>query len=99
MKKLLLIFALCSFNVLAKPVNVNTADAKTISQSLSGVGEKKAAAIVQYRTANGPFKSAQDLILVKGIGEKTVLKNASDILISDGAGKLEKKAKKDQKSK
>ena len=83
MKKLLIILALCSFNVFAKPVNINAADAKTISQSLTGIGQKKADAIVQYRTAKGPFKSLKDLANVKGIGDKTVQKNEQDILFSD----------------
>ena len=86
MKKLIFILFLCSFNVFATPVNINTADAKTISQSLSGIGPKKAEAIVQYRTTNGPFKSVKDLTLVKGIGEKTIQKNEKDILLTDVEG-------------
>jgi competence protein ComEA len=51
MKKLILLFlSLFAFNVLATPVNVNTADAKTISDALTGIGLKKAEAIVKYRT-------------------------------------------------
>ena len=51
MKKLIWLFlSLFAFNVFAAPVNVNTADAKTISDALSGIGLKKAEAIVKYRT-------------------------------------------------
>ena len=96
MKKLIILLALFSFNVMAKPVNVNTADAKTISESLSGIGQKKAEALVQYRTDNGDFKTLNDLTNVKGIGEKTVEKNADDILFSDP--KISKKSKKEKKS-
>ncbi len=65
----------------AGPVNVNTADAETISAELRGVGLSKALAIVDYRKAHGPFKSIDDLTLVKGIGERTVEINRSNILL------------------
>lgn len=67
---------------LAGPVNVNTADAETISAELKGIGLTKARAIVEYRTKHGPFRSADDLSLVKGIGERTVELNRSDIKVS-----------------
>ena len=70
----------------AAPVNVNTADAETISESLQGVGLSKARAIVEYRQKHGPFRSADDLSLVKGIGERTVELNRNDILVAP-AGK------------
>ena len=66
----------------ADPVNINTADAETISASLNGVGIAKARAIVEYRKKNGPFRTVDDLSLVKGIGDKTVEKNKADIRIS-----------------
>ena len=68
---------------LAGPVNVNTADAETISAELKGVGLAKAKAIVEYRQKHGPFSSADDLSLVKGIGERTIELNRSDIKVSD----------------
>jgi competence protein ComEA len=67
---------------LAAPVNVNTADAQTISESLQGVGLSKARAIVEYRQKHGPFRSADDLSLVKGIGERTVELNRENILVT-----------------
>lgn len=85
MKKILLIAALFSGHVFATPVNVNAADAKTIAASLSGIGIKKAEAIVADRTKNGPFKSVDDLKRVSGIGEKTVSANKNDILLADPA--------------
>lgn len=66
----------------AGPVNVNTADAETLSEELKGVGLSKARAIVEYRKKHGPFQSADDLSLVKGIGERTVEINRSDIQVS-----------------
>jgi len=65
----------------AGPVNVNTADAETISAELKGIGLKKAKAIVEYRSKHGPFKSADDLSLVKGIGDRTIKAIRTDILI------------------
>jgi competence protein ComEA len=56
-----------------KVVNINTADKKTLTQ-LPGVGPKTADSILKYRKANGKFKSATDLMNVKGIGEKTLEK-------------------------
>lgn len=81
MKNLFVIFSLFAFNAFAAPVNINSADAKTISDSLSGIGLKKAEAIVKYRTDKGPFKTAEDLSNVAGIGDKTVEKNKKDILL------------------
>lgn len=83
MTKLALILVLCSATVFAKPVNINTADAKTISASLIGVGIKKAEAIVADRAQYGDFKSVDDLKRVLGIGEKTIAVNKADILLSN----------------
>lgn len=67
---------------LAGPVNINTADAETIAAELKGVGLSKAKAIVEYRKKHGPFQNPDDLSLVKGIGERTVDLNRSDIQVS-----------------
>jgi competence protein ComEA len=67
----------------AGPVNVNTADAETISRELTGVGLSKAQAIIDYRSANGAFKSAEDLLNVKGIGPAVLADNQGDIIVSD----------------
>lgn len=63
----------------AATVNINTAGAKELSSVLTGVGSKKAEAIIEYREKFGPFKSANELTAVKGIGQKTVDKNKSKI--------------------
>lgn len=73
---------LASPALLAGQVDINTADAETISAELTGIGLSKAKAIVEYREKHGPFQSAEDLSLVKGIGERTVEKNLADIKVS-----------------
>jgi competence protein ComEA len=61
-------------------VNVNSADAKTLSKELAGVGNATATAIVEERTAHGPFKDGQDLAKrVKGVGKKTLEKNQANL--------------------
>lgn len=67
--------------VWADPVNINSADAATIARELKGVGPAKAEAIVQYRQQHGPFRSADELALVKGIGPKFIEKNRAQIRI------------------
>ena len=49
-------------------VNINTADAEEL-ETLTGIGPALAQAIVDYRAGHGAFRSAEDLLLVKGIGE------------------------------
>lgn len=60
-------------------VNINTADAQEMADSLNGIGMKKAQAIVTWRETNGNFKTVNELSQVKGIGSKTVEKNKEDI--------------------
>ena len=59
----------------ADPINVNSADAEALASAMVGLGAAKAAAIVAYREQHGPFKTVDDLLLVKGIGEATLNKN------------------------
>lgn len=70
-------------NSVAAPVNINTADAQKIADSLKMIGEKKAQSIIEYRTKNGQFKNVDDLKKVAGIGDKIIEKNKNDILFSD----------------
>ena len=84
MKFLLTLLATCLLASLAwavEPVNVNTASAEEIAASLNGVGLSKAALIVEYREANGPFTHADELVNVKGIGVRTIDKNKEVILL------------------
>lgn len=66
---------------LAGPVDINSADAETISAELKGIGLSKAQAIVEYRKEHGPFKTVDELTEVKGIGARTVEINRKDILL------------------
>ena len=67
--------------VYASPVNINTADAPTLSKNIKGVGMKKAQAIIDYREKNGKFKKVEDLMKVKGIGVKLLEKNTGSIIV------------------
>ncbi len=62
-------------------VNINTADAATLDRVLVNIGPAKAEAIVAYRKANGAFRSAEQLALVKGVGLKTIEKNRDRIMV------------------
>jgi len=77
MLKLIRSFVAASFLVVfslshAAQIDINSADAATLAQSLNGIGASKAQAIVDYRTANGLFGSVDDLVNVQGIGIKTL---------------------------
>lgn len=63
----------------AERVDINAANAAELATGLVGIGQSKAEAIVEYRAENGPFKSADDLGLVKGIGPATIAKNRDRI--------------------
>ena len=64
----------------AGPIDINTADTAAL-QTLPGIGETKAAAIIDHREANGPFATVDDLQNVKGIGEKTLEKLKEHITV------------------
>lgn len=63
----------------AAPVNVNTANPQEISAALKGIGPAKAEAISVYCKANSCSKP-EDLLNVKGIGEKTLEKIKADLV-------------------
>ena len=63
-------------------VNINEADAKTTANQLLGIGLRRAKAIVEYRETYGPFYSAEELKVVKGIGSKTVESNRERIRVN-----------------
>lgn len=86
-----LIFVLC-LAVMAAPafaeaININKADAKTLATGIKGIGMKKAEAIVAYRKAHGPFKTVDELTMVKGIGAKTVDNNRKSMRVMEPAAK------------
>lgn len=67
----------------AGPVNINTADAKTLAKELDGIGDSRAKAIIAYREKNGPFKTADDLKKVQGVGPAIVERNRAKIMVDD----------------
>jgi competence protein ComEA len=71
----------------ASPVNLNSASVAQL-QSLPGIGASAAQRIVDYRQKNGSFKKIEELMNVKGIGEKSFLKLKP--LITIGADKADR---------
>ena len=65
----------------AGPININTATATEL-QALPGVGARTAERIVEYRQKNGPFKKVEELMNVRGVGEKNFLKLKSQITVA-----------------
>ncbi|GAA3701026.1 ComEA family DNA-binding protein [Oceanisphaera sediminis] len=61
-------------NAVVTSIDINNATQDQLAM-LTGIGPAKAAAIVEYREANGPFSSVDDLAEVSGIGPATVEKN------------------------
>jgi len=69
-------------NALLMPLNINTATQIELT-ALPGIGEYKAAQIIQWRESHGEFMTKADLVNVKGIGKGTVTKLADKIAVTD----------------
>ncbi|AEO43136.1 helix-hairpin-helix domain-containing protein [Xanthomonas campestris] len=93
LKSLLLALLLSSNAYALDKVDINTASAEELDKVLMNVGRSKAEAIVEHRQANGPFKSAEELALVKGIGLKTVERNRDLIEVGATMAPAKKAAK------
>ena len=63
-------------------VDLNASTAKELQQ-LPGIGKGLAKRIVEYRSANGPFKSVEELMQVRGIGKKTFAKMQERLTVGD----------------
>jgi competence protein ComEA len=70
-------------------VDINHADVKELSK-LPGIGEQVAKRIVAYREENGPFEKAEELMNVRGIGEKSFLKLQSHVTLGSDKDKRKK---------
>ena len=68
-------------SVTAPQVNLNTASAEQL-EKLPGVGPKTAARIVEYRQKNGGFKKVEELMNVRGIGEKLFLRMKNQLTVT-----------------
>jgi competence protein ComEA len=62
-------------------INLNTANATDL-ESLPGIGKSTAQRIVEYRQKSGGFKKIEELMNVKGIGEKSFLKIKSRLTVA-----------------
>lgn len=62
-------------------INLNTATAAQIA-TLPGIGPKTADLVVQYRQKNGPFKKIEEIMNVRGVGEKSFLKLKSRLTVT-----------------
>jgi competence protein ComEA len=62
-------------------INLNTATAVQLG-SLPGIGPKTADLIIQYRQKNGPFKKVEEIMNVRGVGEKSFLKLKSRLTVA-----------------
>jgi competence protein ComEA len=67
------------------PINLNTATAVEL-EALPGVGPATAARIVEYRQKQGGFKKIEDLMNVRGVGEKMFLSLKPLIVVTPGKG-------------
>ena len=67
----------------ATPLDINTATAAQFAAVMSGVGVKKAEAIIAYRDANGRFDSIDQLSNVKGIGDALLARNRDVIQVAE----------------
>ena len=65
-----------------KPVNINTATVAELN-ALPGIGAKTAALIVEYRQKNGLFKKVEELMNIRGVGEKNFLKLKDQISVGN----------------
>lgn len=70
-------------------VNVNTATSEQL-QLLPGIGPALAERIIEFREANGPFEKVDELVAVRGIGDKSLAKLRPYVVTSGTTNLTEK---------
>lgn len=63
-----------------EPVDINTATAEVLAETIDGVGVRKAEAIVRHREQHGPFTSVDELVEVSGIGPKILERSKAKLV-------------------
>jgi len=66
-----------------KPVNINTANSEELQQ-VPGIGPATAQKILQMRKSYGPFKSVDDLLAIRGLGQKRLNKMRKYLTVGKG---------------
>ncbi len=88
MRRWLALILLCvPYGVAGAAVDLNTAD-QSVLESLDGIGPARARAIIEHRHANGPFRTLDEVLEVKGIGPKTLERIRPHIVIKPSAHNL-----------
>jgi competence protein ComEA len=67
--------------LLFSSININRANSAQL-QTLNGIGPTKAQEIINYRKSHGGFKTVEELVNVKGIGPKTLIKMKSQVVVN-----------------
>lgn len=78
---ILLAFSLSTAVLAQNKIDINTAT-QTQLEMLNGIGPKTASAIIDYRQQHGAYKQVEDLINVKGIGEKKFMRIVDSVIAS-----------------
>jgi len=78
---LLAFFLSTGFVYAADLIDINTATTTEL-QTVKGIGQSTADAIIKYRKENGLFLSVEDLVKVKGIGDKKLSKLSASLVVA-----------------
>ncbi len=72
----------------ATAIEINLADAAEL-ESLPGIGARTAAKIIEYRTANGPFRRTEQLMMVDGVSERKFRALREFVMVSSPSAKVD----------
>ena len=76
-----LLFSLSVAAFAEGPIDINTASAEMLAETIDGVGVRKAEAIIRYREEHGPFSSVDELVEVSGIGPKILERSREKLVV------------------